>query len=165
MRRVITLFAILQLFVTATSAQNYKFQALFIYNFSKNMEWPEDKRTGDFLICVFDNNEIKTELADIASRMKVGNQKIVIKEINSVLDIGQANILYIPRSKTGKFDEIKNLIATNSTIIITDKVGIEDSDINFIDTDKNLKFELYQSNISNKKVIVSKYLESLAILK
>jgi hypothetical protein len=78
-------------------AQDDKFKSIFIYNFTKLIEWPAEKQTSEFIITVYGNSGILSELQAIASKMKVTNKPIVIKQITSLSQISATHILYICR--------------------------------------------------------------------
>ena len=49
MKKVIILVLYLGVLVSFTQAQNEKFKALFMYNFTKYVEWPTSLKSGNFV--------------------------------------------------------------------------------------------------------------------
>ena len=97
MRKIyITFFLIL--LSNALWAQDEMFKSLFIYNFTKNIEWPSGYNSGDFIITVIGSSPIILELKKIAKLKKVGTQTIVIKEVNDVSAIQKCHspVIQIP---------------------------------------------------------------------
>lgn len=72
-------------------------KAVFLYNFTRYFEWPENKKLNNFVIYVVGKNEsLMSELKNLAAKKKVGNQEIEIKTLlNSIQKSFQ--ILYIFR--------------------------------------------------------------------
>jgi hypothetical protein len=52
-------------------AQDEKFKAIFIYNFTKYINWPASE--GDFVINVLGDEAITREMGEIATKKTVGN--------------------------------------------------------------------------------------------
>jgi hypothetical protein len=62
---------------------DYKFHSVFIYNFTKYIQWPATQQSGDFVIAVMGNSPVFDELSKITANKTVGTQKIVVKKFNS----------------------------------------------------------------------------------
>lgn len=164
MKRIsLLIIAIVVLKFSNLFAQSEKYQALFIYNFTKYIEWPTNS-TQDFVIGVIGNDVILSELKNIAESKKVGSQNIVVKSLSNTDDLSNCNIIYIPSSKNNKLEEIL-ASAKESTLIVTDKKGAakEGADINFVIVDGKQKFEINSSNISKSGLKVDPNLLNLGI--
>lgn len=159
-------FFFLLLFGISSTAQEAKYKAVFIYNFTKHFEWPVSYRTGDFVIGVVGNPVIINELTSIIKGKTVGNQNIVINRFKDETVITKCHILFIPSNKSKSLSSILSKMGTTPTLIITEKVGLakQGADINFIIKEGKIKFELNKPNILKRKLKVSSYLETLAII-
>jgi len=148
------------------NAQNEKFKALFMYNFTKYIEWPAGERQGDFVIGVLGNSPLIKELETIAGKQKVGLQNIVVKTFSSVDEINSCHILYIPQGKSNQITLILSKLSGKSTLLITDKEGLalQGSGINFISDGDKLKYEVNRVNIEKKGLTVSNALLALGIV-
>jgi hypothetical protein len=147
-------------------SQNEKFKALFMYNFTKYIEWPASHRQGDFVIGVLGNSPLTKELETIAGKQKVGSQNIVVKTYGTVDEIGYCNVLYIPPSKSSQISFVVNKLADKSTLLITDKEGLalQGAGINYIMDGDKLKYEVNKNNIEKKGLTVSNALLTLGIV-
>jgi hypothetical protein len=125
-----------------------KAQTLFIYNFSRLIEWPVNYRTGPFVIGVVGGVEVTMELELYTKGKKVGTQDINVVRFKTVKDITNCHILFVPFDKTKQLPEIQGMLSDKSTLIITEKAGAldEGSAINFIIVEDKLKFELKPEN-------------------
>jgi hypothetical protein len=47
--------------------QAKKLQAIYIYNFMMRIQWPENKRNGDFVIGIVGNTPLAAELKNMAA--------------------------------------------------------------------------------------------------
>lgn len=88
-------------FLLATNtaqAQDERFKAIFIYNFTKYINWPA--KQGNFIICVLGNDDILPEIQSIASKKMVGTATIEVIKVNSTSEIQNCNIIYVPQNKS-----------------------------------------------------------------
>jgi hypothetical protein len=167
MKRIFLLLFYLGFISTiVVQAQNEKFKALFMYNFTKYIEWPASQRTGTFIIGVLGNSSMTAELNTIAGKQKVGTQNIVVKTFNSVNDIEDCNILYLPTSKSSLIGEVINKIAGKPMLIISDKNGLaaQGACINYVMDGDKLKYEINKGSIEKRGLSVSSALLALGIV-
>lgn len=158
---------IILLLVSSVNAQKYNmFKALYIYNFAKNIDWPTSYNTQNFVIGVYGNSQIITELYKISKKKKVNNKTILVKKINSIDHISNLNILYIPINKSLLINKIVNKTKNKPILIITESHNFANkgSSINFILIEGNLKFEINKSIIRKHNLKVNNTLLKLGIL-
>lgn len=139
-------------------------EALFIYNFSRLIEWPANYKSGPFVIGVIGNSPISKQLEGFTSGKQVGSQPIQVKTFNSPADISTCHILFVPFSETKRMSSILPQINGKSTLVITEKSGSieEGAGINFVVVGDKLKFELSPSNVSSRKIKLSSKLSEMA---
>lgn len=160
---------VLILFVVSSISsfgQNYKYHSLFIFSFTRYVQWPESFNQGDFEITVFGDSPLVTELTNMAQSKKVGERTIKVHKINSVAEIKKCHILFVPASKSDQIAEIIAKINSQSILLVTEETGLgaKGSNINFIIRDGKLAFELNQVSINKQNLKVSNELSRLAIL-
>lgn len=165
MKRIFTVILLLFLFgITGeTSAQNEKFKALFMYNFTKYVEWPAAMQSGDFVIGILGNSPMKSELDIIASKKKIGTQTIKVVTFNSVNDVANCHILYIPSEKSASLDEVAPRVSGKGILIITDKPGLarRGSAINYVVNGGKQDFEISKNAINAQQLKVNTALYAL----
>lgn len=151
---------------TIASAQSEKLHTVFIYNFTKHIEWPQEYREGDFIIGVLGNSPIVSELEKLASTRNVSGQPIAIRKFKNAEDITKCHIIYIPESKSDQIGAVLSSVQNFSTLIITDKKGMARAGaaINFVVEGSKQKFELKRSNATKYGLKISSDLERLAIV-
>lgn len=166
MKKVKYLFIILFIaLVCKLNAQNEKFKALFMYNFTKYIEWPSNERSGDFIIGVLGNSPLTSELKTIAGKQKVGVQPIVVKVFETVEEIQKCHILFIPASKSAMLPAILSKTTSLSTLLVGESTGFASLGgcINYVSDGSKLKYEVSKSNIEKHGLVVSSSLISLGI--
>lgn len=155
------LLATLLLKVSSGNAQDDKFKALFIYNFTKMIEWPADKKTGDFVIVVMGNPTIAIEILGL--KKQVVNQPIVVKEVADASAIGECHMLFIGGAEAAKLNAAVGSVAGKPTLVISDVASACQSgaSINFIKSDSGIDYEYSLANLAKQKLSVSLDFKSL----
>lgn len=148
------------------SAQNYKMHAVFIYSFTRYVQWPEAYNQGDFEILVLGDSPILEDLKAMAQAKKVGERIIKVTKIKDPAEIRKCSMLFVSAARSNQIDEILTKVNTQSILIITEEPGLaaKGSDINFIMKDGKLAFELNQASVNKQGLRVSNELSRLAIL-
>lgn len=146
---------------------NAKIKAVFIYNFTKYIEWPSSYQNGDFKIGILgENQSLYNELDKMAKVKKVANRSLSVNSFNDVPSSEAPHILYIPKENTAVLADAVKKLKGKSTLIVTEEPGTaqKGSIINFIVVGSRQKFELNKSNAQMHNLKVASALESLAVL-
>lgn len=165
--RKILLIALLSTFFSGAFCQTdiSRAEAMFIYNFSRLIEWPAKYKTGPFVVGVYGSSSILGELKKYTTGKRVGSQPIAIKTFNSPAEISTCHILVVPYSSTKQLASIIPKLASKSTLIITEKNGAisSGSAINFVIIGNSLKFELSPGNATKYGIKLSSKLSEMAV--
>jgi YfiR/HmsC-like len=165
MKKLITTLLAL-FFVTSAYMQTTipKAQTLFIYNFSRLIEWPVNYRTGPFVIGVLGTSEVANELESYTKGKKVGTQDIAIIRYKTPQEITNCHILFVPFSRTKQIPELLGVLGGKSTLIITEKDGAleQGAAINFVMLQDKMKFELKAENATKFGIKFSSKLQEMS---
>ena len=166
MKRSIAVVVFLAFHTVSTFAQNYKMHSVFIFSFTRYIQWPDQYNGGDFEILVLGDTPILAELKTMAESKKVGERSIKVTKINSPADIRRCNILFVPASKSAQLTEVLDKVTSQSILVVTEEpgMGAKGSNVNFITRDGKLAFELNQAASSRQGLKISNELSRLAIL-
>ena len=162
--RILLCLSLIVLFIgNPAQGQNEKFKALFIYNFTKYIDWPSDYLNNDFVIGVYGSSPILTDLELIASKRKVGVQTIIVQQFNSVNDIGKCHVLYIPPNKSSSLADVIAKIGNEPTLIISDAPGLahKGASINYVLRGTQQDFEINKRKIEASHLKINSALLSL----
>lgn len=145
---------------------NAKIKAVYIYNFTKYIEWPKEYRERPFVIGVLGETPLLDELKGMSATKKVFGQNIEVKNFSSASDVAECHILYVSRDVNTPISSITGKLSGNSTLLVTDKPGLalQGSAINFVIRQNRQKFELNEANAVKYNLKVSNSLEALAIM-
>jgi hypothetical protein len=146
-------------------AGDYKFHTMYIYNFTRYIQWPNNYQSGDFVIGVLGTSPITAQLKAIAMKKMVGTQKIVVKNYRTVAMIDNCHMIFIPNAESKNLNTVKEKVKGKSTLIITERNGLanQGSGINFVLQNGKWKFELNTSEVNRRSLKVSSQLMRLAI--
>jgi hypothetical protein len=144
-------------------AQEEKFKAIFIYNFTKYVSWPA--KSGNFVISVLGSNDIIFEIESIAAKRLVGNSKIEVNQVSSPADINNCNIIFISQDKSDMLQQVAQKARDQNILVITEKRNACSlgANINFVINNGKISFEISKSNIEKNGLKVSGDLLQLGI--
>ena len=151
--------------ITGVFAQAEKYQALFMYNFTRYIEWPSNW-TQEFVIGVVGRSSVYDELMSIANGKRVGSQTIVIKKFSNASEVAPCQILYVSGEVSSRVSELATSLQPKNTLIITSRPGLTEkgAGINFVIDDGKQKFELSRKNVQKSGLKVNNQLADMAML-
>ncbi|MCQ2227456.1 MAG: YfiR family protein [Bacteroidales bacterium] len=144
-------------------AQMAQFQALYIYNFAKNIGWPSEDANKELVITVIGDNDLAAELNKLAATKAVGTRKVVVKESATTNGLQKSDIVFIGEAKSGQIGSLMSAQEGNKNLIVSGKKGLcaQGAGISFLSEGGKLKFEISNKNISKRGLQVSQKLISL----
>lgn len=159
------MFACLALVSVGASAQMGQFKALYIYNFAKNIGWPEADSGSEFVITIVGDNELSGELEKLAKTRMIGSRKVVVRQAATVSAAGSSQIVYLGESKSGQMSQLVASQSGGKVLIVGGKPGLCSSGagISFVPVDGKLKYEISQNNIKKFGLQVSAKILQLGI--
>ena len=139
-------------------------QSMFIYNFSRLIQWPASYHTGDFVIGVMGNNDLYKTLQSYVANKKVGSQPISVKRFDSPADISKSHIIFVGNSRVNQLSSVIAKLQGSNTLIITERKGMVESGsaIDFFMDGEKLKFVMNTQNAQKYNLVVSKSLADMA---
>jgi hypothetical protein len=145
-------------------SQEEKFKALFIYNFTKYIEWPSISGS-DFKITVIGNSNLVNELTNIASKKTVGQNSINVVSAKSSIEVNDCQIIFISRNNMTELPKLIEKAKNKGILIITEapKSCSQGSGLNFVLNNGNINFEISKANIESSGLKVSPGLLKLGI--
>lgn len=160
-------FLIVFLKLSPTNAQQSnvaKAEAMFIYNFARLIQWPEDYRSGIFVIGILGTSDVYGELQKYTQGKKVGFQDIEIKRYRNTEEIDRCHILFIPFTRGTNMNEVIDKVNNFSTLIISERRDAIEmgAAINFLIEETRLQFELKEENATKYGLRISARLRDMA---
>ena len=145
---------------------NYAVYANIIYRFTKYIDWPDDKKSGDFVIGIVGNSPVYNELVSFTANKTVGNQKIVVKKISPSANSYDCYILFIGDDASKYLKKITAATENTSTLIVSegDGLALKGACINFTIIDDHLKLEINKANIEKRDLNIATELLNLGVI-
>lgn len=142
---------------SSPSASLGKYQAMFLYNFTKHMKWPKKKQ---ITIGVVGQTSVLSELNNIAKR----SSQITALTLTNPEDVLKCDLIFISGSASKEFQNIQNSIGSRSIILVSDNTNLisQGVEIGFFVENGKLKFALNKSELQSANVMVSEDLYRMA---
>ena len=139
-------------------------KGVFIYNFTKYTEWPEEYKQGEFVIGVVNDDDLAEILEKNAQSKKINSQNVVVKRFNSTSDITKCHLLYVGGSTVSDVSPFVTKAKQYSCLIVTEGTGLVENSaaINFVVVGSRIQFEMNKGLFDDQQLIVSNSLEKLA---
>lgn len=162
MKKII-LALFLSLGCLVSKAQMSQFQALYIYNFAKNIGWPAEDASKDLVITVIGDNSLAAELSKLAATKAIGSRKVIVKESATPNGLQKSDIVCLGESKSAQIGALVSAQEGNKNLIVSCKKGqcAQGAGISFLSEGGKLKFEISNKNISRRGLQVSQKLLQL----
>ena len=143
---------------------NNKIKGMYMYQFAKNVDWPKQYKSGDFVIGVYGNKELYEQINSYYSGKLVGSQPIKVSYFESSSAINNCHILYIAHNYRSKTSELAKKMSHNKTLIVSDGEGAlsEGAIINFVVKDSKIAYEISKKNAEKSDLIIGQMLTKLA---
>ena len=167
-KSIIGILAIV-LLSSATSLKpndNYLYESIYIYQFTKYVEFDTGKEVRPLVIGVLGNPKAADGLRKITDYANLHTKQFIVKHFASISEMDDCDILFLTRDNTRKFLMVAAKLKGTSTLFITEdpKLSRRGSCINFIPEEGKLTFELSQKQIEQRGLKVSERLKRLAVL-
>ena len=162
---VLGLAIVLGSFTTGGVDNEYQVKAMFIYNFTKYIEWPQNQPDNVFRIGVVGKSDIIESLKAIAGQKKVGEKKIEVNSITPDESEHTYQIIFISQTQSKEIEKIGKANNGKGVLIIAEESDKFDKGaaINLVTQDKKIRFEINQTQAKNGGIKISSQLLPLAL--
>jgi len=149
-----------------TSASEYDIKAVFLYQFTRYLQWPEGTEPEVFTIAVLGDSKITEPLLEIAKKKTVGTKSIVVRPCSKIEEIGRPRILFYAKSAVPEIAQVLEKIRGTDVLVVGEAEGLASRGvaINFILQEGTVKFEMNEKALNEARIRSSSQLLRLAIL-
>ena len=159
---LVMLYALVQMNQLQAQQSNiYKLHSLFIYNFTKHIQW---NSVGEsFTIGVYGSEAALKEVRANFADKKYSGKEFKIINIASVSDANSSNLVYFPKSAKNKILSLYEESSKSNILFVSEDDLISNGfPISFILKNDKLTFKISKSNLEAAGLKVSSSLLSLA---
>jgi hypothetical protein len=153
-------------FLHETRGQTATFKALFLFNFTKNINWPASHAGGsELVVTVLGDDEITAELEKIAKVKKAGNKSIKVVKAKSINEVGNSHIVFLGSSKSSLMSSLSHAQQDKPVLLVADKGGLckQGAAISFLTMNGKLRYEICKQQIEAHQLQVTQKVLSLGI--
>lgn len=159
---MIYLLSLYSLFAQS-NVRSYAHHPVYIYNFCKFTQWPSIKT--EIKIGVLGNTPLYEGLKRMAATKSTYNLKFTIEKYNTINDIKDCDVLFVPFTTPYDIKEISEKLVGKSVMLITeDEKHVQETCFNFVVREGKLMYQVNKKQCEKAKLKVSTKLLSLGIL-
>lgn len=140
-------------FVSQAQALNkHKITASYLYNFAKNIEWPDEQSMASFNIGFYgsDNPQLLNEIRTMAASVKLRNLPITVTQATTVNSLSRFHLVYVEQANNNMVSDIYDALGGQPVLLVTAEYPNQQLVmINLITDNDRLRFEVNRSNIIN----------------
>jgi hypothetical protein len=120
-------------------------KAAYLFRFTSYVEWPASaKDDAPFVIGVVGAEDVTVHLERLLTGRVVGGRPAQVRRVRTVSDLQGLRILYVGERVFRSSHELREYARAKPILLVTDnRLGLEGGGvINFIEVDRNLRFEI-----------------------
>jgi hypothetical protein len=129
-----------------TAAPNdHEVKAAFIYNFAKYIRWPESSASRKtFRIGLAGKSPVGHALDEALRGRELQGRPIVVRRLDSVEEVGQCDIVFVPASEKGNLKAILEAARDAPVLTVGDMENFTQSGgmINLFTEERRVRFEM-----------------------
>lgn len=127
----------------------YELRALYLYNFAKYTEWPQEAfadSAAPFVLGILGEDPFGKDL-DIIKGKSIKNRKLVVKYFSTAREARDCHILFISPSEKDRVPQTLQTLKQLSVLTVSEFEGFMDQDgmVNLAEEKKRLVFEINQA--------------------
>jgi YfiR/HmsC-like len=135
--------------VGAPLAQSAQFtveavKAAYLFRFAQYVEWPSLAADSPLVIAVSGAEDVAVHLDRLLPGMSVNGHRVVVRRVTTPQELDGVQILYIGVNAFARTRALRAQAVERPILVVTDhKLGLDGGGvINFIEVDRNLRFEI-----------------------
>jgi len=157
LQRVSILLLVCGLFLSVSAAADVvnknKVTASYLYNFSRNILWPNEATKSSFNMAIYgsDNQGVYVELAALQDKLRLRRLPVRVTHLNSIKAMSDYDLVYVGRVSNAVLADIYSAIEGRAILVVTEGNLMKQwVMIDLTQTkDGRMQFEVNNSNIIN----------------
>jgi hypothetical protein len=152
-----------------TIMRENKVKAVFVYNFTQFVEWPENSPTDNatpFVIGIVGKETFSTFLSQVIAGESVNGHPIIIRSFEDVVpEVWQCQILFLEKSLPS-IEEITEEATGKAILTISDHVNFMEMKgiLRFFVDDGKVRFEINRQMAEKSRLVINPKLLKLATI-
>ena len=119
-------------------------KAAYLFRFAQYVEWPPLAADAPFTIAVSGAEDVAAHLERLLPGMSVDGHRVVVRRVTRAQELDGVHILYIGATAFARTRALRTRATELPILLVTDnELGLDGGGIiNFIEVDRNLRFEI-----------------------
>jgi hypothetical protein len=101
----------------------YQVKAVFLYNFSRFVEWPTSAFAGPdapFVVGIFGHDPFGADLDEVVRGETAGGRPLIVRRVRTAAEAAACQILFIHESEDKRLPEVIDALDHRSTLTVSD---------------------------------------------
>ncbi|MBN1116335.1 MAG: YfiR family protein [Bacteroidales bacterium] len=166
MKKFSLFFLIISLVSVSVKAEDNiaKIQALYIYNFLRNVGWPEDVK-DEYVIGVTGETAVYDELVKFTQNREIAGKRIKVIKCNNCADLLRCQVIFISKDKCSCLKEINQTLKGKGCLTIFENNTniISNATIDLIENGTKLSYRINQNVVSEQNLTISHNIVKMSI--
>ena len=143
----VLMVAIAVIVAPLTQAAPYSVEAVkaaYLFRFAQYVEWPPLAADAPFVIAVSGSEDVAVHLERLLPGMSVNGHRVIVRRVTHAQELDGVHILYIGANAFARTRALRTRAVELPILVVTDnELGLDGGGvINFIEIDRNLRFEI-----------------------
>ena len=119
-------------------------KAAYLFRFAQYVEWPSLAVDSPFVIAISGAEDVAVHLERLLPGMSVNGHRVVVRRLTRPQELDGVHILYIGAKAFARTRALRTQAIDRPILVVTDhELGLDGGGIiNFIEVDRNLRFEI-----------------------
>lgn len=142
-------------------------KAAFLYKFAAYVDWPATafaRPDTPFTIAVAGAEPLAVELSQAVAGRSVNDRPVAVRRVKPGESLDGVHILFIAKSESARLAQLMKTAQTRSILTVTESEGAlaQGSVINFVVTERRVRFEISLDSAEKSKLRLSSRLLAVA---
>lgn len=141
-------------------------KACYVYNLSKLIDWPDNYRTGAFVIGYVGDVSGYHQFSGYLNKKTIGSQRVYTTHIENTQSLPACHVLFVDHNNPNVVKYVCDQLPNPNTLLISHCTSglANGATINLVDQDGLLRFELSKENAKRHQLFIGSTLRGLAII-
>lgn len=147
----------------------YQVKAAFLFNLTNFVSWPESSFNNDespFIVTILGNNPFGGNLQRLLDAEEISGRKIILKQIDSIMELTATHLLYINPRLQRKMPGILEQTQIPGLLLVSDYPGFCETGgtVNLLINKKRVQLEINKTTATQNQLKFSSKILRLATL-
>jgi len=142
----------------------HQIKALYLFNFTKYVEWPASSNATPFTIGISAAPDVKNDLLDITRGKHVQGREIVVRTITTAQDVEACQLVFIGTTDKARIAALLQMAQDAVILTVGDAEGFLDLGgmVNFVRQENKLRLEIGLDAVQRARLVMSAKLLAVA---